>query len=91
MSLDQLAANLHDVMRQADELTPDEQLRLLVYVAERARRSAQRPKWGDLCGMAPDILGGRMHSSGCPVGVAKEATGARRRSTDEAAACLSPP
>jgi len=53
-----MAANLQDVMRQVDELSTDEQLRLLVYVAERARRSAKRPKWGDLCGMAPDLLQG---------------------------------
>jgi len=49
---------LQDLMRQVDELSTDEQLRLLVYIAERARRSAERPKWSDICGIAPDLMDG---------------------------------
>jgi hypothetical protein len=50
---------LQDLMRQVDQLSTDEQLQLLVYIAERARQGAQRPKWSDLCGIAPDIMDGQ--------------------------------
>ncbi|MGQ9684363.1 MAG: hypothetical protein ACUVX9_17695 [Anaerolineae bacterium] len=53
-----MSVDLQNLMRQVDELSTDEQLRLLVYVAERARQSAERPKWSDICGMAPGLLDG---------------------------------
>jgi hypothetical protein len=45
------------VIRQAEALTPDEQLRLIAHVAERMRAS-QRPevarrKWSEISGAAP--------------------------------------
>jgi hypothetical protein len=45
-------------MRQVDELSTDEQLLLIAYVAERARGRGKRAKWGDLCGRAPDLIDG---------------------------------
>ncbi len=47
---------LQDLMRQVNELSTDELLRLLAYIAERARLGADRPKWSDICGIAPDLM-----------------------------------
>ena len=56
------AQKLEDVMRQADELSPDEMLALAGYLLDRARRgfSAAAPlrRWHDLRGMAPYPLAG---------------------------------
>lgn len=54
-----MTVDLQDLMKQVDELSTDEQLRLLVYVAERARQGVERPKWSDICGIAPDLLDGQ--------------------------------
>lgn len=46
----------HDMIRQAGKLTPEEQLRLIAYLAEQARQSAgQRPAsrpWHEIKGAA---------------------------------------
>ena len=51
-----------ELLRQADGLTVDEQLRLAAYLVDKARRAcgAQPPpgKWCDLCGAAPYPLAG---------------------------------
>ena len=49
---------LQDLMRQVDDLSTDELLHLLAYIAERARLGTNRPKWGDICGIAPDLMDG---------------------------------
>jgi hypothetical protein len=49
---------LQDLMRQVDNLSTDELLRLLSYIADRARLGANRPKWSDICGIAPDPMDG---------------------------------
>lgn len=53
-----MAASLQDLMKQVDELSTDEQLRLIEYVAERARKGTKRARWSDLCGIAPDLTNG---------------------------------
>lgn len=56
------AQNWQELLRQADALTVDEQLRLGAYLVDRARRAriAQPPpgKWCDLCGAGPCRLVG---------------------------------
>lgn len=54
------ASALQNLMRQADSLSPDEQLRLAEYLLSRARTTRARPtrRWQDLCGIAPNLLGG---------------------------------
>ena len=54
------ASTLDDLKRQADSLSPDEQLRLAEYLVSRARAVRARPsgRWQDLCGIAPGLLGG---------------------------------
>jgi hypothetical protein len=45
----------NDVIRQAGKLTPEEQLRLIAYLAEQARKSARKPsqkRWHDIKGAA---------------------------------------
>lgn len=49
---------LQDLMRQVDELSIDEQLDLLAYIAEQARKNTKRPRWGDIYGITPDIMEG---------------------------------
>jgi hypothetical protein len=53
---------LDRVIRQAEALTPDEQLRLIAHVAERMRASQQpevaRRKWSEISGAAPYPLMG---------------------------------
>ncbi len=55
-------SQIQDIMQQVDELSTDDLLNLLSYIAQRARIQARleanRPKWSDICGMAPDLLGG---------------------------------
>lgn len=49
------------VMKQVDKLTVDEQLRLVSYTVERARKAyVRRPrrKWSEICGIAPYPLVG---------------------------------
>jgi hypothetical protein len=53
-----MAASLQDLMRQVDELSTDEQLRLIEYVAGLARNGTRRARWSDLCGIAPDLTDG---------------------------------
>jgi hypothetical protein len=50
---------LQDLMRQVDALSPDELLHLQSYIAERARLGIDRPKWSDICGIAPDLMDGK--------------------------------
>ncbi len=53
---------MQDLMRQIDELSADDLLSLLSYIAQRARvqalKETNRPKWSDICGMSPNLLGG---------------------------------
>ena len=52
-----MSAQLDSLLKQIDLLTADEQLRLVSYVAEKARRkmplAKTRRKWKDVCGMLP--------------------------------------
>ena len=47
---------LNDLIKQAEALTPDEQLRLIAYLAEKARASSHssrpRRQWREICGAA---------------------------------------
>ena len=47
----------NDLIRQTEKLTPEEQLRLIAYLAEQARKSTrQQPppkRWQDIKGAAP--------------------------------------
>ena len=54
------AGTPQDLMRQADSLSPDDQLRLAEYLVSRARTTKARlpRRWQDLCGIAPNLLGG---------------------------------
>lgn len=49
--------NLDELIKQAESLTPDEQLRLIAHLAERAREAYAPPKprrqWREICGAAP--------------------------------------
>lgn len=53
---------LTDLIRQADQLTPDEQLRLATYLVDKARAAypAAKPrrKWAEISGAAPYPLMG---------------------------------
>ncbi|HAA30184.1 MAG TPA: hypothetical protein DCE56_23990 [Cyanobacteria bacterium UBA8553] len=57
-----MSKELSEVMRQADALTPDEQLQLISYLAERFRRfeikRKPRRKITEFIGIAPNLLGG---------------------------------
>lgn len=55
-----MAATLQNLMRQADSLSPDDQLRLAEYLVSRARRVKARSsrRWQDLGGIAPNLLSG---------------------------------
>lgn len=48
---------LEDIQRRVEALTPNEQLSLVVYLVQRIRDAYSddqpRPKWSDLCGLAP--------------------------------------
>jgi hypothetical protein len=50
------ASNLDELIKQAESLTPDEQLRLIAHLAERARAayasSKPRRQWQEICGAA---------------------------------------
>ena len=53
---------LSDMIKQADKLTPDEQLHLATYLVEKARAaypsSKPRRKWAEIRGMArPSLFG----------------------------------
>jgi hypothetical protein len=53
---------LNDLIKEADSLTPDEQLRLAAYLLARARESDSAPsprhKWQEIRGLArPSLLG----------------------------------
>lgn len=51
-----------ELIRRADALTADEQLRLAAYLVDRARQAyaarGSGNKWRDLCGIAPHPLTG---------------------------------
>ena len=53
---------LEDIIRQVDELTPEEQQRVVAHLAENARRRYQatkpRRQWDEICGAAPYPLVG---------------------------------
>jgi hypothetical protein len=53
---------LDELIKQADSLTPDEQLRLIAHLAERAREaytsSRPRRQWREICGAARHPLVG---------------------------------
>ena len=50
---------LQDLMRQVDELSTDEQLRLLVYLGDKIHKECPEDgNWLDLCGLAPYPLVG---------------------------------
>lgn len=53
---------LNDMIKQADKLTPDEQLRLATYLVDRARAAypavKPRRKWAEIRGIArPSLFG----------------------------------
>lgn len=54
--------DLFDVMLAAKKLSPDDQLRLISFLAEQVRSTEPvakpAPKWEDIRGMAPDLLEG---------------------------------
>lgn len=52
------ASVLQDLIERARALSLDEQLRLAAHLVEQARLATSRPRarWGDLCGIAPDLL-----------------------------------
>ena len=57
-----MSAQLDSLLKQIDLLTADDQLRLVSYAAEKARRKMSlartRRKWKDVCGMLPyPVLG----------------------------------
>jgi hypothetical protein len=57
-----MSKELNDLMRQADALTPDEQLHLISYLAQRLCLCDIKPKLRhkvtEFIGIAPDHLGG---------------------------------
>ncbi|MEW6126195.1 MAG: hypothetical protein AB1757_03960 [Acidobacteriota bacterium] len=58
-----MAANLLDeLIKQSEKLSPDEQLKLIAHLADRARRSypssKPRRQWKEICGVAPYPLVG---------------------------------
>jgi len=52
-----MSAQLDSLLKQIDLLTADDQLRLVSYAAEKARRkmplARTHRKWKDVCGMLP--------------------------------------
>jgi hypothetical protein len=48
---------LQNLVRQAEALSPDEQLRLIAYLVEKVRAAYLSPKprrkWAEICGAAP--------------------------------------
>jgi hypothetical protein len=48
---------LEELIKRAESLTPDEQLRLIAHLAEKARQAYQPPplrrQWREICGAAP--------------------------------------
>jgi len=52
------ASTIQDLIKQVDSLSVEEKLRLLAYLAEATRLETNRPKWGDLYGIAPGLLDG---------------------------------
>ena len=54
------ASDLEDLIRQAEALSPEEQLRLVAHLAEKARQtdlsSRSRRSWDEICGAAPSPL-----------------------------------
>ena len=57
-----MSKELREVMKQADALSPDEQLYLITYLTQRLRRCEikRQPRRSikDLRGIAPNLLGG---------------------------------
>jgi hypothetical protein len=57
-----MSKELNDLMRQADALTPDEQLRLISYLVQRLSfcdiKPKPRRKVTEFLGIAPNHLGG---------------------------------
>ena len=50
---------LQDLIRQVDELTTDERLRLLAYLGDKVRQGqSEGGNWLDLCGLVPYPLVG---------------------------------
>lgn len=55
------SVKLLEIMKQAGELTPDEKLALATHLIEEARQGNEvqpRRKWGEIYGLAPNLLGG---------------------------------
>jgi hypothetical protein len=44
---------LDKLIKEADQLVPDEQLRLLEHLSARARVAGPRRRWREICGAAP--------------------------------------
>ncbi len=57
-----MSKELNDLMRGADALTPDEQLRLILYLTQRLQnceiQRKPRRKVTEFAGIAPNLLGG---------------------------------
>ena len=57
-----MSKELNDLMRRADALTPDEQLRLISYLTQRLQnceiKRKPRRKITEFAGIAPNLLGG---------------------------------
>ena len=57
-----MSKELNDLMREADALTPDEQLRLISYLTQRLQnceiKRKPRRKITEFAGIAPNLLGG---------------------------------
>lgn len=57
-----MSKELLDLMKQADTLTPDEQLQLIVYLTQKLRRCGierkPRRKITEFAGIAPNLLKG---------------------------------
>ncbi len=57
-----MSKELFDLMKQADALTPDEQLQLIAHLTQKLRgceiKRKPRRKVTDFMGIAPNLLGG---------------------------------
>ena len=57
-----MSKELNDLMREADALTPNEQLRLISYLTQRLQnceiKRKPRRKVTEFAGIAPNLLGG---------------------------------
>lgn len=57
-----MSQELNDLMRQADALTPEEQLRLIAYLTQRLQHCEikRKPRRNimEFAGIAPNLLGG---------------------------------